>query len=302
MWQVSLSRFGRDACFLTFMMDIKSSTWKLGYFVLIFLSAWSFTASCPAEESPACGNSPSQARKLSYEVIATYPHDKTAFTQGLVSHGGYLYESTGQLGASSLRKIDIETGEVVKLHNVNKNHFAEGVTVADGRLVQLTWKHGRAFIYDIESFLPSGGFEYEGEGWGIVAMGDEYLVSDGSADLKLLNHAGQPLGTIRAYDNGQPVEGLNEMEMVGSLLFANIWPTNCIAVINPSSWELQAWLNLSDLFPEGLERGTSTVLNGIAYSVESETLFVTGKYWPVVYELKITDVNKPLQLHAINAH
>jgi glutamine cyclotransferase len=208
---------------------------KTAFFLLTFLSAWVVSGGCWADGADTCGTSVSHARQLSYEYIASYPHDTTAFTQGLVMHGGYLYESTGQLGTSTLRKLEIKTGTILKQYYIGKKYFAEGLTVSGDSLVHLTWKYGRAFIYDINSFKPSGNFDYEGEGWGIVAMKDGLLVSDGSATLKVLNRSGQLLRAISVHDDGQPVEGLNEMEIVGDMLFANVWPTNCIAAINPSS-------------------------------------------------------------------
>ena len=269
------------------------------YIVPIILSVWSFSASCWAVESTSCTTSTSPARELSYKLVATYPHDTTSFTQGLTIHNGFLYESTGQLGDSSLRKLDIVSGDVIKQYKIKNNFFAEGVTVANNKLVQLTWKHGQAFVYEMDSLQPVGSFEYKGEGWGLVTKDDKYFISDGSENLKIINHSGKLLGTVSVSDGGLPVKGLNEMEIVGDMIFANVWPTNCIAVINVSNGEVSAWLNLSRLYPHGLKAESATVLNGIAYSNERGTMFFTGKYWPVMYELKITNKN---DLHNVYAN
>jgi glutamine cyclotransferase len=225
-----------------------------------------------------------------YQVVARFPHDRGAFTQGLAFYRGALYESTGLLGESSLRRIDLLTGQVVQTSPLPSNRFGEGLAVLDGRFVQLTWRSGEGLIYEPETLRHTGSFSFDGEGWGSTAIGTQLLVSDGSAVLKFLDAPDYPVVSVLAVTtDGEPVEGLNELELVNGLIYANIWPTDCVAQIDPRDGKVVGWLDLSGLFPPGQRPNELAVANGIAYDHVQERLFVTGKYWPYIYQIKVLE-------------
>ena len=224
----------------------------------------------------------------SYRVVNVYPHDRGAFTQGLVFDGGTLLESTGGYGRSTLRRIELETGRVVAQRRLPSHLFGEGLARAGDTLVQLTWRAGRALLYDPESFDLTGSFEYPGEGWGLTFDGEHLVMSDGSADLRyirLLDFA--EVRRLEVRDRGSPVERLNELEYVEGRIYANVWFDERIAVISPESGEVEAWIDLGGILPLAFRRNREEVLNGIAYDPRTGRLFVTGKGWPRLFEIEV---------------
>jgi glutaminyl-peptide cyclotransferase len=224
---------------------------------------------------------------LSYEVVNTFPHDPAAFTQGLIYRDGHLFESTGLKGQSSLRKVKLETGAVVERRVVDKRYFAEGLTDWGNRLLQLTWETSIGFIYDVSTFEPVGTFTYTGEGWGLTHDSSRLIMSDGTSALRFLDPSTQrEIGRITVKDGDRPIERLNELEFIKGEVYANVWLTDRIAIISPATGRVTAWLDLV-----GLRRGPAQpgndVLNGIAYDAQRDRLFVTGKLWPTLYEIRV---------------
>jgi len=235
-----------------------------------------------AQLRPASGPAQYRAR-----IVAVYPHDPDAFTQGLTVYDGQLYESTGQYGHSSLRRVDLESGEILQSATLNFTYFGEGMAAVDDRLYQLTWKSQTGFIYDRESFEQLGSWRYRGEGWGLTYDGTHLIVSDGSAVLSFYEPGtGEPVRTIEVRDSGMPVERLNELEYVNGEIWANIWYEDRVARISPDSGDVLAWVDLSDLVPRN-RRNPDAVLNGIAYDAAEDRLFVTGKNWPRLFEIEL---------------
>lgn len=223
-----------------------------------------------------------------FEVIARYPHDRNAFTQGLVFYRGDLYESIGIRGRSSVRRLDLKSGQVLKTLRLNKELFGEGLTVLDQRLVQLTWQSGSAFIYAPADLRQTGSFTFSGEGWGSTGFDGQLVISDGSSRLKFVDtDAYQQIASLQVTDHGRPVAGLNELETVDGLIYANVYPSDCIAQIDPQSGRVVGWIDLSGLMPLSERPHRSAVANGIAYNQETGELFVTGKLWPYIYQLRL---------------
>ena len=222
-----------------------------------------------------------------YKVVKAYPHDPNAYTQGLIVRDGVLYESTGLNGRSSLRKVKIETGEVLQQRPIDSVHFAEGLTERLGQLVQLTWQSNVAFVYDKATLAPRRTFTYTGEGWGLTYGPDGFILSDGSADLRILDSATfAEKRRVTVRDGGRPVDQLNELEFVKGEVWANVWHTDRIARIEPRTGRVVGWIDLSGLM--GMYRlDPEAVLNGIAYDAATGRLFVTGKLWPKLFEIEI---------------
>jgi glutamine cyclotransferase len=238
---------------------------------------------------PSSVSAPAQAApSRPYRVVARYPHDRDAFTEGLVFYRGQLYESTGIRGRSSVRRVDLTTGRLQGRRGLNRKLFGEGLAVADNRLVQLTWQSGSGFLYNPVDLSQTGTFTFSGEGWGVTTAGGELVISDGSAKLQFLNRADyRPVRSLMVTEQGRPVEGLNELEMVDGVIYANVYPTDCIAQIDPQSGHLLGWVDLRGLMPVSERPDGSAVANGIAYRPETRELFVTGKFWPYIYQLKL---------------
>jgi glutaminyl-peptide cyclotransferase len=228
-----------------------------------------------------------------YSVVHAYPHDTEAFTEGLFFLDGFLYESTGLEGRSSIRKERLETGEVLLRKEVAPEFFGEGITYWDHRLISVTWTSHVGFVFDLKTFQPQGRFSYEGEGWGLTRNDRFVILSDGTARLRFLNP--QTLledHSIRVTAAGRAVEQLNELEWVKGQIYANIWQTNRIARIDPANGHVVGWIDLSGLLAssERIPRHVD-VLNGIAYDSSGDRLFVTGKLWPRLFEIRL--VRKP---------
>jgi len=224
-----------------------------------------------------------------YRILHIYPHDRTAFTQGLIYHKGVFYESTGLWGRSSLRKVKIETGQILQNTPLPDKYFGEGITRWQQEIIQLTWRDGTGWVYDLATLQLLKTFDYEIEGWGITQDGEKLIVSDGSSYLYFWSpKTFQKVGAIQVQYQGQPVSRLNELEYIKGEIFANIWLTDYIAQISPQTGAVLGWINLTGLnpLPPALV-GTSAVLNGIAYDKGNNRLFVTGKLWPSVFEIKL---------------
>jgi glutamine cyclotransferase len=223
-----------------------------------------------------------------YQIVKVRPHDPTAFTQGLEIRDGKLYESTGEVGHSSLRLVDLENGDVLKKVEVPPPYFAEGLSGLNGKLYQLTWQHQLGFTYDPQTLQKNGQFNYQGEGWGLTNDGHSLIISNGTNRIKFINpDTFQVTKTIAVFDGKQPIEQLNELEYINGELYANVWHADQIAIINPESGRVKAWLDLRGLLSPGDVTDEEAVLNGIAYDSANDRLFVTGKLWPKLFEIKI---------------
>ena len=225
-----------------------------------------------------------------YNIINEYPHDPKAFTQGFEYFNGYIYESTGERGSSSLRKVELETGKVVKKIDLDKKYFAEGLTILNNKIYQLTWQENVGFIYDLEEFKLEKTFEYEQskEGWGLTNDGNKLIKTDGSERMWFLNsNTLKEEKYIETYTNKRKAEKLNELEYVNGKIYANIWQQNSILIVNPRNGAIEGIANLKGLQEKAGQKGNDNVLNGIAFDKEKNRLFVTGKRWPKVFEIEL---------------
>jgi glutamine cyclotransferase len=223
------------------------------------------------------------------QVVHTYPHDAQAFTQGLIYSGGHLYESTGLEGHSSLRMEDLETGRILQFQDVPK-YFGEGLTNWGSTLIQVTWQDHIGLVYDRFSFKLLRTFSYTGEGWGLTQDGKSLILSDGTATLRFLDPATfKVLRRVTVRDHGKPIppDQLNELEFVRGEIYANLWHTDRIARISPATGQVLGYINLAGLLPDAERSDPEAVLNGIAYDSEHDRLFVTGKLWPKLFEIKV---------------
>lgn len=223
----------------------------------------------------------------SYRIVNTYHHDKEAFTQGLAFEGGYLYESTGLNGRSSLRKVDLKTGKVLKIRKLSHEHFAEGITIIGNRIIQLTYQSNIGFVYDKKSFKLLKTFNYIGEGWGITHDGTYLIMSDGTAKLRYLDpETFQEVKTVLVHYKNKPISNINELEFVRGEIYANIWKEDRIAIIGKTG-QVNGWIELQGLLKPHEIIGGDAVLNGIAYDAANDRFFVTGKFWPKLFEIKL---------------
>jgi len=225
---------------------------------------------------------------MGYRVVATYPHDPEAYCQGLVFDGGVLHESTGREGTSSVRTVKLETGEVLKKTDLPAELFGEGLALVGDRLIQLTWTSQVARIYDKATLTARDQFEYEGEGWGLAYDGHHLIQSNGSEFLVFRDPATfAEVRRVRVLERGTPVRQLNELEVVGDEVWANIWKSDHIARIDPATGQVQGFVDLTGIFDRRTIHDADGVLNGIAYDAEHERLFVTGKLWPKLFEIEL---------------
>jgi len=253
--------------------------------IFVFGILFSITISLTAKQS-AVANKPTEI--IRYKVVREYPHDKTAFTEGLFYRDGFFYESTGGKGKSTLRKVEIKTGKVLKSVEVPEKYFAEGITLMDSRIYQLTWKERRGFIYDANSMKEEGRFTYNGEGWGLTSDGKHLIVSDGSSSLYFLKPG--PMRRVRhikVHNGNGPVKNLNELEFIKGYIYANVWMTDTIVKISPDTGEVVGQIDLIELLKNGRPEDEEGVLNGIAYDEKGDRVFVTGKLWPKLFEIKL---------------
>jgi glutaminyl-peptide cyclotransferase len=225
-----------------------------------------------------------------YQIIHVYPHDPDAFTQGLVYVDGHLYESSGRNGKSSIRMVDLETGQVLQRYELAANYFGEGLTNWGSDLVQLTWKSNTGFVYDRFSFVEKRTFRYKGEGWGLTHDDKRLILSDGTPSLRFLDP--QSLAVTRRVrvidEKGHPVSNINELEYIHGEIYANIWGTDQIVRISPRTGKVLGRLDLTGLMDKSQLTDPNAVLNGIAYDSKEDRIFVTGKLWPKLFEIKVT--------------
>jgi len=240
---------------------------------------------CASKSAPKSG-SPRQVDDLRVKVLRTFPHDRQAFTQGLVYHEGRVYESTGLVGKSSLRRVEFETGRVEKVVPIDGPYFGEGLARLGSELVQLTWQNGRAFVWSLDGFARLREHEYQGEGWGLCADGKRLVMSDGSDRLTFRDPGNFSVsGSVTVTRGGSPVRQLNELECAAGLVYANLWGSDTIARIDPASGEVTGWIDAGGLLSPA-ERNGADVLNGIAYVPERNTFLITGKLWPRLFEVE----------------
>jgi glutaminyl-peptide cyclotransferase len=235
-----------------------------------------------------------------FEVVHAYPHDPSAFTEGLFYLNGFLYESTGLEGHSSIRKVDLATGRVLKQFDIPEQYFGEGIVNWDGKLVSLTWKSELGFVFDLTTLKPQRQWHYAGEGWALTQDGKQLIMSDGTAQLRFINP--QTLLETRRLEvtlNGKPLANLNELEWVKGEIYANVWHANWIARIDPGNGQVTGLINLNGILsPSNLADGPDGVLNGIAYDAKRDRLFVTGKNWPTLFEIRLHERGHESQTHS----
>ena len=258
-------------------MDIRTTRrFALG-FLLAMLTQW--LPGQPLHPRPA---------EYTFKIVRTFPHDSSAFTQGLAYQDGFLYESTGLRGRSSLRKVRLETGEVLQRIDLAPQFFGEGITVLKNQVIQLTWQSQTGFVYRLSDFQLLRQFTYSGEGWGLATDGYEIFMSDGTPEIRVLDPA--TLAEKRRFvvhDGTTRVKALNELEFVDGEIFANVWQTDRIARISPQSGEVVGWIDLQGLLSPIYKLESGAVLNGIAYDPVRKRLFVTGKLWPKIFEIQL---------------
>jgi len=246
--------------------------------LLALLSAWLVI-------TPARADTP----VFSYQIVHTYPHDPHAFTEGLFYLNGFLYESTGEPGRSGIRKVRLEDGVVVQSQSINPILFGEGLVAWKNRIISLTWRDQVGFIWNLRSFAQLATFHYSGEGWALTQDGKDLILSDGSDTLHVLDPNDlHQVRTIHVTADGQPVDKLNELEWVKGEILANVWMTSRIARIDPHTGRVKGWIDLSSLPEVVNQTDGDSVLNGIAYDAKADRLFVTGKNWPHLYQIKLT--------------
>lgn len=233
-------------------------------------------------------------QNLGYEVLNTYPHDPACYTQGLLINEGLFYESCGLYGQSSLRKVDPASGEVLAESKLEDTYFAEGLVLLEGKLYQLTWRENTGFIYDAKSLELLGTFHYQTQGWGLTTDGSSLILSDGSNTLYWLDPGTmQVVRQVNVSYQQQSVEYLNELEYINGIIFANIYLTDTIAAINPEDGSVVSLIDLTGLRPEQNRDVQGEVLNGIAYDSATGKLYVTGKNWPSLYEIRLLPQAEP---------
>ncbi len=224
----------------------------------------------------------------SYSIVNTYPHDPDAFTQGLVFEDGVLYEGTGLLERSTLRRVELETGAILQIRELPNQFFGEGITIYGNEIIQLTWRSNVGFVYDKSSFELLREFNYSTEGWGITHDGKHLIMSDGTSILHLLDpQTFEKTGQLEVFDNDGPVTRLNELEYIQGEIYANVWQTDRIARIAPDTGRVVGWVELGGLLTAEDRSEPVDVLNGIAYDTEADRLFVTGKLWPKLFEIEL---------------
>jgi len=268
------------------------------FFVVIALSVAALIFGCSDSKSSET------AVVYTYQVVKTYRHDPNAFTQGLVFENGFLYEGTGLNGRSTLRKVQLETGNILQIHKLTTKFFGEGITIYKDRIIQLTLRSNVGFVYDKDSFELLQKFNYpilrpgsepalslskgRAEGWGITHDGKRIIMSDGTSTLHFLDpETLKQTGSIKVHDDNVPVSKLNELEYVKGRIFANVWPTERIAIIAPQTGQVIGWINMKGLLNRKNSDQFVDVLNGIAYDDVGDRLFVTGKFWPKLFEIKL---------------
>ncbi len=254
----------------------------------VILAAAVSCASLPGDNYKSTEPTSQSVQSYKFTVVNAYPHDRNASTQGLAFENGVLYEGTGQYGESSLRRVDLKTGEVLQVHNLPLEHYGEGITIFGDNIIQLTWQSHKGFVHNKDSFEVLRDFPYDTEGWGITTDGKRLIMSDGSSTLYFLEPDTLKVTyQIQVYDNDKAISRLNELEYIDGKIYANIWLTDDIAIINPGNGRVTGWIDLTGLLPPQSDGNPVGVLNGIAYDNKKSRLFVTGKLWPKLFEIKL---------------
>lgn len=244
--------------------------------------------SCHEETHPPASTAPAGAPVSGFEVVQSWPHDPEAFTQGLLYQGGKLYEGTGLNGASSVREVNLETGEVLRKRDVPRQYFGEGLALLGDKLYELTWRSHVGFVYDAATFQQLGQFTYPTEGWGLTTDGASLILSDGTSTLRFLNPSTFAVQrTVTVTDAGREIPELNELEFIRGEIYANVWRTDRIARIDPATGRVNSWIDLTGLLPNRERTGGEDVLNGIAYDAAGDRLLVTGKLWPKLFQIRV---------------
>jgi len=226
--------------------------------------------------------------KYTFAIVRVFPHDTSAYTQGLAYRDGFLYGGTGRNGQSSLRKVRLETGEVTQRLDLASEYFGEGITLVKDKVVQITWKSGVGFVYDLNNFQLLRKFSYSGEGWGLTANGHQLFMSDGTSEIRVFDaETLRQIRRFKVHDGPTPVDQLNELEFVEGQIFANVWHTNLVARISPQTGKVVGWIDLNGILSPVYRLEPEAVLNGIAYDPLHKRLFVTGKLWPSIFEIRL---------------
>ena len=231
-------------------------------------------------------------KEYTYKVKKVYKHDVQAYVQGLFYKDGFLYEATGLKGESSIRKVNLNTGEVLQSYAVDKEIFGEGITYFDNKIVQLSWQNERGFVYNFENFELISEFSYPGEGWGLVYDGKNLIMSNGTPEMLVIDpNSLSVIDQFEVYDNKGPVKFLNELEYINGEIYANIYQYSKIAIIEPATGKVKAYIDLEGILPMNDYNQRTDVLNGIAYDEQGKRLFVTGKLWPKLFEIELVIKN-----------
>jgi glutamine cyclotransferase len=255
--------------------------------VLIFLSLL-FMKGCTTNPSSIPQGDAAKPPIFTYEVVNSYPHDDKAFTQGLQFYNGYLYESTGENGESSVRQVELQTGKVLKMTPLAADLFGEGLTIMNGKIYQITWNDHKAFTYDLNTLQKINEQAYQYEGWGLTSDGKNLIATDGSNKIRFLDpNSLQEVNSIEVKNRNSKIDDLNELEFIKNEIWANIWHKDMIVRVDPKDGKILAWVDLSGLRPQETYRDNEAVLNGIAYDEQNDRLFVTGKRWPKIFEIKL---------------
>ena len=246
------------------------------------------SVSVPASPVLSAPDARAPVVRYSYTVVKTWPHDREAFTQGLVVNGDGLIESTGLNGRSTLREVKVETGRVLKQVALSQEYFAEGIAVIGSNVFQLTWQNRKGFVYDVDTFQLQREFVYDGEGWGLTNDGSSLILSDGTSRIRFIDPMSSSVTrTITITMDGKPVERLNELEFIRGEIFANVWQTDEVVRIDPATGAVRGVIDFSGLLAPQERRPDTDVLNGIAYDARNDRLFVTGKHWPRLFEVRL---------------
>ncbi|HYM19877.1 MAG TPA: glutaminyl-peptide cyclotransferase [Candidatus Kapabacteria bacterium] len=263
--------------------------WRIPLFFIAII----FASCAKKEPEPQSNQSNISSRPQSappvdtYEIVNTYPHDPTAFTEGLQFYNGELYESTGLEGYSTLRRVELATGKVLQKVDLDPKYFGEGIVIFDSKIYQLTYTTEIGFIYDLKTFKQTSTWNYQGQGWSLTSDGTSLIMSNGTERLKFLDPNNlSVVKTIDVQESGMPIENVNELEYIKGEIWANIWRTDRIVRIDPATGNVKGWIDLSELLPPD-EMKNVDVLNGIAYDAEHDRIFITGKNWPKLFEIKI---------------
>lgn len=263
----------------------------ISFLILLSTFVFFFTACDPAQQAQSgqiVSSDGNMKGSYTYEVVRELPHDTNAFTQGLIFYKGSFYESTGLQGRSTLRLVEIDTGKVLKNIAVPSDYFAEGMTIFQGKIYQLTWLNQKGFVYDLGTFEKEKEFSYYGEGWGLTTDEKNLILSDGTDKIRFIDPFNfEVLKTISVSENGQPIPAINELEYIKGQIFANVWQTDRVIVIDPSNGKVVASIDLTGILKASDRTNQEDVLNGIAYDASKDKLYVTGKLWPKIFEIKL---------------